>query len=212
LASERFRRVLPVSCYTSTDDPAATEAVEEAVVNLMEAIGFDPVYEGLPQVGSWFKNLWFQAKDQVSRPEVQDRLAKVERALELKHIDNPQATVDVELSKAALNLKKMLEGSDYELVYVGSLVMLKTIAPDGTKSLVTLSLDQEQMELVKSNPKMLKEPMTFLTTLRLENITTLPQVDRPREFASLSDETLNPPPPTKRGKRRPKGEPLSEDS
>jgi hypothetical protein len=165
LASEPFQRVLPVSCYTSIGDPTVTGAVDEAVVNLMAAIGFNPLYEESPQVGYWFKKVWFQAKDGLSKPEVQDRLAKLERALELKHIDRPQATVDLALSQATLNLGKTLDNVDDGIISARSLVVIKTTTAGGRKRLVVHSLNQEQRELVKSNPKMLTDPSTFLTIL-----------------------------------------------
>jgi Tfp pilus assembly protein PilN len=230
LASERFQRVLPVSCYASIDDPKVTGAVEEAVVNLMEAIGFYPVYDWPPQLGAWFKRIWVQAKDQLSKPEVQDRLAKlgtsVEMAMEPKHIDNPQATVDLELSKAALNFKKALHNVSEGAISAGSFFVVKTTAADGKSRLVALSLNQEQMELVKSNPKMQTDPMTFLTILENSKKPSLTSqsdfgvtqplgatVSSPIITPSgiLTDRALNPPPTTKRGRRRPKGESLSEE-
>ena len=168
----------------------------------------------------------------MSKPEVQDRLAKlgtsVERAMELKHIDNRQATVDLELSKAALNFKNALDNFSEGLLSAGSFFVVKTTAAEGKSRLVTLSLNQELMELVKSNPKMQTDPMTFLTILENSQkpcLTRQPDfgvtqllgttVSSPTNTLTasgvLSDRTLNPPPPVKRGKRRPKGEPLSEE-
>jgi hypothetical protein len=164
-ANERFQRILPVSLYTSIEDPETTEAVEKATRELMDAIGFEVVREEPPRTGSWHKKLWFKAKEGVSAPEVQKRLAKVERAVELKHLDGVQSKIDLELSQAVLNLRKALDNVPEGIISIGSLFAVKLTPADGKPRLAVLSLTQEQMALVKSNPQMQTDPAAFFSIL-----------------------------------------------
>jgi hypothetical protein len=168
---------------------------------LMAAIGFEPWYESPALAGSWFKPLWFRAKDELSRPEVQDRLAKIERALELKHLDAPQANIDVDLSKAVLNLVKALDKVPNGVVYAGSLLIRKRTS-NGEASLEVLSLTREQMELVKSHPAMKPDLAYFDEML---GAARAPGSD-PSHIKSLevgADQPLPTQCPSKRRKREP---------
>jgi hypothetical protein len=160
LADERFRRVVPTSLYTSTDEPEVTDAIEKAATDVTGAVGFSVFDDQGAQSGSWIKRFFLRANEELARPEVQDRLAKVERALELKHLDTPQSKIDLDLSKAAINLRKALEGTPEGIISIGSLFAVKQTI-NGKAKLAILSLTQEQMQLVKSNPQMQTDPAIF---------------------------------------------------
>jgi hypothetical protein len=206
LASTKFRRPLQVSLYTSIDESAETEALQEAVKQLMATIGFDLVYEAPALAGSWIKDLWFRTKDELSKPELQDRVGKVagkaERALEIKYVDAPQANVDVESSKAVLHLVKALDKVPNGIVCIGSLFILKTTTSGGESRLAVLQLSQEEMELVKSHPAMKTDPAFFNAMLRAARA---PDSD-PSHIKSLemgADQPMPMQSPSKRRKREP---------
>jgi hypothetical protein len=161
LSEEPFKRVLPAELYTTTEDPTVTAAVEFAARETAAAVGFDIFFAGAARKGSWIKSLIFRARDELSKQEVKERVEKIERALELKHIDSIQSRVDLELSKAVLNLKKALDNATEGIVSIGSLFIIKTTAADGTAKIAIVSLSQEQMKLVRSNPQMQIDPAIF---------------------------------------------------
>jgi hypothetical protein len=205
LASAKFRRPLEVSLYTSIDESAETQALQEAVTQLMAAIGFDLVYEAPALAGSWIKNLWFRAKEEVSRPEVKEHVAKVagqfERALEIRHLDAPQANVDVERSKALLNILKALDKIPNAIVHVGSMFVLK-LTSRGESSVAVFELTQQEMELVKSHPAMKTDPAYFHAML---GAARAPDSD-PSHVKSLeagADQPMPMPSLSKRRKREP---------
>jgi hypothetical protein len=136
--------------------------------------------------GSWIKNLIFRAKDELSKQEVQERVEKIERALELKHVDSIQSRVDLELSKAVLNLKKALDNVSEGIVAIGSLFIIKTTAGDGSAKIAIVSLSQEQMKLVRSNPQMQVDPAIFRDLIGGTIHSPSQQLDQPgSEFLSI---------------------------
>jgi hypothetical protein len=110
LAKERFRRIVPLSIYIAENNPEAGEALTSSFKAIGECLGFDTYSETAPIRNSWLKRVFLRTKAELTRPEVQDRFEKVERSFELKHVDVPQSKVDVDLSKAALNARKTLDG------------------------------------------------------------------------------------------------------
>jgi hypothetical protein len=125
-ANERFRRVVPSSIYISENDPDAGEALTSSIKAFGGFLGFDPYSETTPIRYSWFKKVFLRTKEELTRPEVQARFEKIERSLELKHVDVPQSKVDVDLSKAALNARKTLDGIPEGIVSFGSIYCVKT--------------------------------------------------------------------------------------
>jgi hypothetical protein len=87
LKAEKFRRVLPSHAYLSANAPAAGNRLVQAMNELAAAIGFEVFTEGESKSGSWLKESLHRARQALTKPEVQKRLGKAERALELKHID-----------------------------------------------------------------------------------------------------------------------------
>ena len=169
LANEPFRRVLPVSLYASIDDRVLTGAAEEAAQNLMKEMGFDLAYAGPSQAGSWYKNLWFWTVEALSRQEFQNLMARLElglkRALELMNVDRVQSKVDLDHSNTALNLVKTFDRFDEAMFVGGSAIVAKTISTDGKSRLLFYSPSQEEMELLKSNPRMQFDSAIFDTIL-----------------------------------------------
>ena len=170
LANQPFRRVLPVSLYTSIDDRVLTGAAEEAAQNLMKEMGFDLAYAGPSQAGSWYKNLWFWTVEALSRQEFQNLMARLElglkRALELMYADRVQSKVDLDDSNTALNLVKTFDRFDEAMFIGGSAIVAKTTTSTDEKSrLLFYSPSQEETELLKSNPRMQFDPAIFDTVL-----------------------------------------------
>ena len=124
------------------------------------AVGFELDDEELPKHGSWFQRFRLRTVDFVSATEVQERLAKIERALELKMIDGVQSKIDLELSKAAVELTNALTHAEVGIISVGSLFVVKS-KWNGVSKIAILSLTQEQMKLVRDHPAMLTDPEVF---------------------------------------------------
>jgi hypothetical protein len=125
--------------------------VEKALREVTAAAGLEPYDEELPVYGSWFKRIFVRTREIATLPEVQDRLEKIERAVNIAKIETPQAKVDSDLSRAVVNLEKALSKHDSGIISVGSLFVVKTTTR-GRSNLTVMNLTYEQMEIVKSNP------------------------------------------------------------
>jgi hypothetical protein len=159
LATERFQRIIPATIYTASN--AGGPRLLNFIRSILGEEDFDILDQEPPVLGSWKDKLFFRARQAVSRPEVYERLAKIERAIELANIDSVQSRVDKNLSVAVLNLTKALKNEKEGVISIGSLFAVKTSSA-GHSRLAVISLTQEQMGLVKSNPAVQTDPVAFL--------------------------------------------------
>jgi hypothetical protein len=195
LSTERFHRYFPASIYVKASD--LTKTFEDGRVkhiepaHYIEATAADSIHRALSRIftileweiakeynaefGSWFQRFIARTQKELSRPEVQDRLGKLERALEIQKIDGAQAHVDLDLSKAAGELSKALQGVDIGIISIGSLFVVKR-NENGQTKLAIISLTQDQMKLVKANPAMQTDPDIFFKLLNLMNSNTDNQI------------------------------------
>jgi hypothetical protein len=82
LAEVRTPRLLPVRVYLGRADQQNTITVAKQVERLLATFGFVVADDFPAESGSWWKKWFVKTKNVVTQPEMQDRLQKVERALE----------------------------------------------------------------------------------------------------------------------------------
>jgi CspA family cold shock protein len=124
----------------------ATE-VDESVLRILRELGAEIGYRPPPVVGSWFRGFRAKVTETVASEQFADLAQRVERALELKAIDSPQAQVDAAQAGAAADLIRSLEGQKNALVQIGSLLLIKV---DG--DLVVRNLTQRELAFIQKNP------------------------------------------------------------
>ncbi len=134
-----------VQIYLGSADGAAE--TDESVLRLLHELGAELGERPPPIVGSWFRGFRAKAKKTVTSDQFLDLAARVERALELKAIDAPQAQVDAAEAGAAADLIRSLEGQQNALVQIGSLLLVKV---DG--NLVVRNLTQRELAFIQRNP------------------------------------------------------------
>jgi hypothetical protein len=161
LATMPFRRIVPAHIYLGISDAEVALPLERALTELAESIGFDIVYEEPVEYSSWFRTILTRTREALTQEEVQTRLGKAERALELKHLDTVQAKADLDLSKAAKNISDILSKTSDGIVCLGSITGIKT----ANGSLVIMALTQEEMLEVAKNPSLKKSPDKLLELL-----------------------------------------------
>lgn len=161
LASVPLRRVVPAYFYISEFDPEIAFDLERSLIALAESVGLEVIYEGEPEFGSWFQDFLTRTKEALTDKQVQQRLEKAERALELKHLDSIQAKADLDLSKAAKNISDILSKVPEGVVCLGSITGIKTAGG----SLVIMTLTQDEMLQVAKDPSLKKSPDKLLDLL-----------------------------------------------
>lgn len=96
--------------------------------------------------------------------EVQERLQKAERALELATLHTYQANVDKTQAEAASTLVKALDQTPDAIVQIDSLVLVKMT--DGAKArLIVRSLSQQELLNVQKSPDLLQDPGAMMKLL-----------------------------------------------
>jgi hypothetical protein len=158
-AAVRFHRAVRNYIYASDSD-YAPEFLWEAARGLSTALGFDVIYDGNWHLGSWLRDWISRAKDKLTSPEVQERLAKAEKALELQNIHKVQSGIDNDLSQAAMNLASALDKADNVIISIGALFAAKTVI-DGKSNVLIRRLTEQEMQIVESNPNLLRDPLLF---------------------------------------------------
>jgi len=146
-----MNRVLPLSIYLKFGQ---SFQMQSSAPQLLYAIGFDIFFDPGGKPGSWFDRLFGRSEDPITRNEVYERLRKLERALELKGIEAPQAQVDERLANAASTILKGLENEQEAAVVLGSLCVLKK-----DNRVAITSLSQEQVLAIRKNPQLLRSPI-----------------------------------------------------
>lgn len=160
----RLTRFVPVRAYIDETPDGAISSISGAIADLLVAYGFT-VADEFPEIrGSWFKKWFAKSKDVLSQPEVVERLEKIERAVELKAIDRPQAEVDDKQASAIAKLIKSLDKVPNAAVQAGSVLVVKLTTPKGPV-IQARTLTQSEMVELENNQLLLQDPAEVLGKL-----------------------------------------------
>lgn len=166
LPTERVQsiRFVPVRAYIDETPEGAISAISAALSDVLNAYGFS-VADEFPEIkGSWFKKWFAKSKEVLSQPEVLERLEKIERAVEIKAIDRPQADVDQKQAGAIAKLIKALEKVPNAAVQAGSVLVVKLTTAKGP-IIQARTLSQEEMVELENNQLLLQDPSEVLGKL-----------------------------------------------
>jgi hypothetical protein len=161
----KLTRFIPVRLHLVEGPPASSERLTEALSFFLETIGFAVSDEFPAEFGSWIKRFFAKSEDLMSQPEVAQRLEKVERALQLRGLDVPQAEVDSKYAEATARLIEATAGVDHAAIQIGALLFLKTKRANGASGVQTLKLSQDQLLALEKNQAWLNEPEVLLGRL-----------------------------------------------
>lgn len=157
-------RFIPVRAYIDETPDGAINAISAAIADVLAAYGFT-VADEFPEIkGSWFKKWLAKSKEALSQPEVIERLEKIERAVELKAIDKPQADVDEKQASAIAKLIKAVEKVPNAAVQAGSVLVVKITTAKGPV-IQARTLSQEEMVELENNQLLLQDPSEVLGKL-----------------------------------------------
>lgn len=165
LAHEQLRRAIELSVYLGRNDPEQGVELYERTAKLAQLQGFEVLRDDPAIQASWFKRATLRATEALTSEQVQGRLAKVEEALELKHIEQVRAARDKDHSEALLNISKAMEGQDRAAVVVGALVVVKTPSPSGGSNMVARTLTTEQQRVLEDDPRLASDPEGLLALI-----------------------------------------------
>lgn len=160
----RTTRFLPMRAYLSDVPQNGLDELTAAIDSFIETFGFEVSDEFPEIIGSWFKKWFVRTKEVASQPEVADRLAKIERALELKGLGAPQAEIDSKQAGAIAALTTSLANVPSAAIQVGSILFLK-LTIDGNAVVQARNLSQKELIIIENNQDLLNSPSTIMTKL-----------------------------------------------
>jgi transcription elongation factor GreA len=151
-------RTLPISVFLATD--ANASEVELALVELLDAFGIDITESMPPIIGSWFGLMLARFRRWLASDQAEEVLTRIERAVELHMVDQPQADVDSKQAESVARLTTALEKQETACIQVGSLFLIKV---DGI--LVARNLSPTELSFLGSHPTILSTPRQVLNAL-----------------------------------------------
>lgn len=178
LGKVKFHRVISASIYLEHYDPLAGEHIFRHLSISLENAGFSMLLEEPAIISSWFKRFFAKSKDIVTSDQIQQRLAKVEEAIELKNIDLVKSERDKNQSEAVLNLSKAFENQKSAIVMTGSLLFLKVDGPNGPVTLAR-TLTRDQQDIIESRPELATDPIGLHALLTKQGTLGPPAVPGP---------------------------------
>ncbi|MER8622896.1 hypothetical protein [Mesorhizobium sp. M1143] len=157
-------RFIPLKVYLSETENVSVTEVAAALSSLVEAVGFE-VSDEFPGIkGSWYQKWFARTKDVATSDAVKERLAKVERALEIKGLALPQAEADEKLASAVEKLSKATEHVPSTAMQVGSILFVK-VTKDDAPAIHVRTLTAVEMIQLENNPDLLSSPRDILQKL-----------------------------------------------
>ncbi|WP_410659573.1 hypothetical protein [Amycolatopsis sp. lyj-112] len=147
----------PVSVYTAADEGTA---LKDAVVRVLREFGLEVAVEEPPVRGSWWQRFWARSREVADSEPVRDRLAKLERALELEALGKRQAEIDKAKAEAVAALHAVVKEQENAVVRLGSIVMIKKAG-----DLVVFTVSEMQAAVMEKHSELLRDPVAALNFL-----------------------------------------------
>jgi hypothetical protein len=164
LSDVKISRFIPMRVYLSDVPDEGIEGVVAAIGEFVEAFGFE-VADTFPEVrGSWYKKWFVKTKEVASQPEVEKRLSKIERAVELRGLGLPQAEIDERQASAVSALINAIGPIPSAAIQSGSILLLKLIV-DGQATIQVRTLSQREMIVLENHQDLLDSPKDILGKL-----------------------------------------------
>jgi hypothetical protein len=146
-----------VSVWTSSDQG---ERVRDAMLELMELVGFETVDQAYPAFGSWFQRIFVRQPGLDAQDKIAQLAEKVERAAELKYIGAPRSENDEREARAIAQLVDALANTDEAVIRTSSVLLIKV---DGR--ILSWVLTENELLILNANPQLMRSPIDILEAL-----------------------------------------------
>jgi hypothetical protein len=179
---------MTVAIFADTNHDAAQQRLIVAVDVLVTLAGFvGPLDEEVLR-GSIFRRSRARARALLTSEQVVDRLASVERALELAALDLPQARVDQLSAQSAATLLAEMHDVPRVAVRLGAILLIKFTDASGPVILLR-SLTPREVRALEHYPLMQMHPERLLDMLAMAIEAETSDNPAPADLRSRPDET-----------------------
>jgi hypothetical protein len=158
--------------YLDTYDPAKVDAVQAALEQLLASADLEMDLTFGPVISSWLAHFKIRSKQVLRSEEVLSRVQKIEKAVEAVVLDKPMAAVNLDQAEATSKLLTSLESVHNAVMAIGSVILVKTTAPDGRSSVYVKTLTVAELRAFEANQHLMSDPQGALDHLHL--LATLP--------------------------------------
>jgi hypothetical protein len=139
-------------------DQHGAEAVEAALLDVLEAFDLDVMLQSDPVIESWFRETLLHIR---SSGRMREQLAKLERAVDMQTHLRPQAEIDASQGEAVSKLITALEKTPNAIVQIGSVLLVKV-----GDNLAVRNLTQRELALYERRPELFRDPATALAKIQ----------------------------------------------
>jgi len=166
----KLERHVPVQIFSRGNLSDLQRArLESAISDVLKLLDFDPDLQ-LPGIeGSWYKKMWYKTHSALTSKEVEDRLKKLEKAVETVYIDKPMAEASNIHGDTVSKLIDALKEIDDGCLQVGNVLVIKrSRLVAGTKSagIAVKTLSALEMYALENNQSLLNDPYTIVDALQ----------------------------------------------
>jgi uncharacterized protein DUF6879 len=155
---------LAVEIYLDTDDEAVATEVFRAVDNLAVVLGLRVPTEVERARGSIIRRARTSVDTHVTAAEVDERLSRVEKALDLAAHNGPQVGDGHEID-AVVALTNALAPVQHACVQLSRLLYVKFTADGGAAMVVVRHLFDADLRILEQRPDLLRNPQTIISEL-----------------------------------------------
>ena len=161
----RNQHAIRASAYLKEFSEDNTVKVSQAIKLLTEAFGLEISIEGSPKSGSWFKDWLLKTQELLSEPEVNEKLRKVELALETELLKKKQAEIDKNQAEAVQALIQSIQPTPNAIIQIGSILIVKRTDKDGQSAVIVRNLTSKELITLDEQPSLLQDPNRILKVL-----------------------------------------------
>jgi hypothetical protein len=159
---------MSLAVYLDTDDEFVIADVLTRVEILRTLAGYGgPERDVKVQRGSIFRRSWAAVRRGLSSSEVRDRLAKIERALELGIVDQRQAVYDQTEAAAVAQLLASLQAVPRACIRLGSIMLVKYAESNGDPVVLVRTLSQSEIRIFEQYPAIQRSPERAIELLAM---------------------------------------------
>lgn len=160
-------RIVPINMYLTIGDNS--QNILLALNEFLESFDLHTAKESPAIISSFFKRLWARTTSKETIDGLNEKLHKMQQALEAQQIDKPKSEIDLNHAKAAEKLLNAL-GNDSKTtaLHIGNLLILVLVDENGDKHNRIVTLTKEQIEMIQQNQNLLRKPELLLQHLQPE--------------------------------------------
>jgi hypothetical protein len=152
-------RFIPVRIYIQ--DAGAAEGLKsianETKIGILNFLDLSIADEFPAETGSWWERFVAKTNTAITQPEVNERLQKLERAIELKGLNLPQSEIDKNEANAISTIITAIQDVTSVTVQSGTILLFKLTDKEGKTHIHARTLSQLEMIYLEKNQHILKE-------------------------------------------------------